>query len=515
MRLSTQNIHMSKTCDTIMTQFVLQQDMNLAENKPDIASICMKKAQVEIEEIHTFTDVVQIRGQLEYSILYETEEDGLRLDTINAQIPFEETISMRGITSADSVKVMEQLEDFSISIINTRKLSMQAVILLNLAKEELYTVSLPISIEGETECSVNRKKDKLTQIVLCKKDVFRIRQEKNIPSEYPGIAQILWKDICLREVECRGMDGKIALQGNIDVFLLYEAEDGDMGIKTLELSIPFTGSVPCEDLEAGMISDVKWGISGSEVVCKPDADGEVRCLSIEMAIGLDINVYRERELEYIYDMYSTSKRLVPAVTHQVFQKLLAKVNGKHRIAQQVDVQQMQGIILQLLYARGQIFIDHIEAMEEGIYLEGALGIQVLCITDNDTLPYETFEKSIPYNYLLEVRGGLKKAPPVACDLEKLEVGLLGNNAMDVNAVLSFHALAFEEEAVDVITECELEEFDKNDEARRPGIVVYVVKHGDTLWNIGKKYYVSAENLMKWNELESDEIRPGQKILIVK
>jgi len=100
-------------------------------------------------------------------------------------------------------------------------------------------------------------------------------------------------------------------------------------------------------------------------------------------------------------------------------------------------------------------------------------------------------------------------------LEKLEVGLLGNNAMDVNAVLSFHALAFEEEAVDVITECELEEFDKNDEARRPGIVVYVVKPGDTLWNIGKKYYVSAENLMKWNELESDEIRPGQKILIVK
>ena len=72
MKLSTQNIHMNRICDATITQFVLQQDINLSENKPDIAAICMKKAQVELEEIHTFTDVVQIRGRLEYSILYET-----------------------------------------------------------------------------------------------------------------------------------------------------------------------------------------------------------------------------------------------------------------------------------------------------------------------------------------------------------------------------------------------------------------------------------------------------------
>ena len=515
MKLSTQNIHMNRICDATITQFVLQQDINLSENKPDIAAICMKKAQVELEEIHTFTDVVQIRGRLEYSILYETEEDGLRLDTVQSQIPFEETISVRGVGSTDSVKMMAQLEDFSISIINTRKLSMQAVVLLNVSKEELYTVSLPVALTDEVSCSVCRKRDKLSQIILGKKDVYRIRQEKNIPSEAPAIAQILWKDICLREMECRGMDGKVSLQGNLDVFMLYEAEDSEMGVKTLEMTIPFSGNIPCEELEGGMISDVKWSLSGSELICKPDGDGEMRVLGVETTIALDINVYKEREVEYIGDIYSTANRLLPKAQSCVFQRLLAKVNGKCRISQQVEVQQSQGNILQLLYARGQIFMDHIEVVDDGICVEGALAVQVLCITDDDILPYETFEKSIPYSYVLEVRGELEKAPQVACDLDKLDVTLASGGLLDVNAVLSFHALAFEEEMVDVITDYEMEPFGRDDEARRPGIVVYMVLPGDSLWSIGKKYYVTSDDIMRWNELESDEIRPGQKLLIVK
>ena len=49
----------------------------------------------------------------------------------------------------------------------------------------------------------------------------------------------------------------------------------------------------------------------------------------------------------------------------------------------------------------------------------------------------------------------------------------------------------------------------------PGMVVYMVKDGDNLWNIGKKYYVSVDSLKKMNGMESDEVKSGQKLLIVK
>ncbi len=43
----------------------------------------------------------------------------------------------------------------------------------------------------------------------------------------------------------------------------------------------------------------------------------------------------------------------------------------------------------------------------------------------------------------------------------------------------------------------------------------MVKNGDNLWNIGKRYYVPVESLRELNALESDELKAGQKLLIVK
>ena len=42
-----------------------------------------------------------------------------------------------------------------------------------------------------------------------------------------------------------------------------------------------------------------------------------------------------------------------------------------------------------------------------------------------------------------------------------------------------------------------------------------MKDGESLWDIGKRYYVSIETLMQTNNLTSQEVRPGEKILIVK
>lgn len=44
---------------------------------------------------------------------------------------------------------------------------------------------------------------------------------------------------------------------------------------------------------------------------------------------------------------------------------------------------------------------------------------------------------------------------------------------------------------------------------------YTVKKGDNLTKIAKKYHVTVSDLMKWNNLESDKIREGQKLTIKK
>ncbi len=42
---------------------------------------------------------------------------------------------------------------------------------------------------------------------------------------------------------------------------------------------------------------------------------------------------------------------------------------------------------------------------------------------------------------------------------------------------------------------------------------HYVKSGDSLYAIGKRYGVSVESIMKWNNLKSDKIYPGQKLRV--
>lgn len=52
----------------------------------------------------------------------------------------------------------------------------------------------------------------------------------------------------------------------------------------------------------------------------------------------------------------------------------------------------------------------------------------------------------------------------------------------------------------------------------PGLSVeslHTVQPGETLFRIGRKYHVSVENLRKWNNLLSDTIEVGQKLIIAQ
>ena len=49
----------------------------------------------------------------------------------------------------------------------------------------------------------------------------------------------------------------------------------------------------------------------------------------------------------------------------------------------------------------------------------------------------------------------------------------------------------------------------------PGIVGYIVQQGDSLWDIAKTYYTTPGRICELNGLESEEIKPGKRLIIMK
>ncbi len=519
MNLLKKNIHMHRVRSEAVTQITLEDDRNIPENKPDVNSINLEKAQIVIEEIKPGTDMVNVRGHLAFELLYHTLEPGSSLVPFGGELSFEEKIIVKGVVSSDNVKVEGEVEDFSVSCINSRKLGIRCLLTMTASSEELYDEEVPIGIHVEEQpeaLQYHKASFQLAQIAICKNDIFRIRDEVTLPANYPNIYQILWNTVHPGDVQFKLMDGKIGIQGDVQLFVLYEGEGEERPIRSYETVIPFAGVLECHGCKEGMLPEIQCVTGQQEILVRPDLDGEERCIGLELALDISIRIYEEENMEVISDVYGVTKE-VQTQTHRTnLNRILACVTGKSKVAEHIRIPGGSEPILQVLHSEACVCQIQQSITENGIHLKGGIQVKVMYITGNDENPYACVTAQIPYQYTLEVPGiSVEDMGKVRGEVEQLQVTMLDGEELDVKAVLCFSTMVFEHMPMELITDINISELDSGKMSSLPGMVIYVVKEGDNLWNIGKKYYVSVDRLRELNQLSGDMLQVGQKLLIVK
>lgn len=521
MDLLKKNIHMDRIRSEAVTQITLEDDRNIPDSRPDVNSINLEKAEIIIEEIQPGTDTVNLKGHMNFAILYHTLESGSSLVPLEGEIPFEEKLVMKGVVPSDTVSATGEVEDLSVGIINSRKLSIRSLVTLNASVEELYDEEAPIGVHGQepgqTEWLEYRKVPlQLAQIAICKNDIFRIRDEVTLPSNYPNVFKILWSTVHLGDVEFKVLEEKLGIQGDVQLFVLYEGEGEDRPIRSFETAIPFSGALECHGCREGMLPDIRYVQGQPELTIRPDLDGEERCIGIEMSLDIIIRIYEEDTTEIISDIYGVTKE-VQTETHKAnLCRVRSRVTGKTKVTDHIRVPGGSNGILQLLHSEAKVSQGQQSTVENGILLKGGIQVRVMYITGDDENPYACTDAQIPYSYTLEVPGILPgDMGTVYAEVEQLQVTMLDGEEMDVKAVLCFSTMVFEHIPMELISRIEVTEPDSALMSSLPGMVIYVVKEGDNLWNIGRKYYVPVAKLRELNNLSSDELQTGQKLLIVK
>ena len=520
MELLKKNIHMDRIRCEAVTQITLEDDKNIPDNKPDVNGINLEKAQVLIEEIRPGTDVVELKGVLNFAILYDTAENDGGLELFEGGIPFEERVVLRGAMPTDTVEVTAEVEDFSVEVINTRKLNIRSLLTLCASVEELYDEEAPIGIysEGEKTDTLEYRKrpTQLAEIAICKNDIFRIRDEVTLPANYPNISRILWSTVWPGDVEFKVMSEKIALQGEVQLFVLYEGEGEERPIRSYETVVPFAGMLDCHGCREGMLPDIRFEAGVAELTVRPDLDGEERSIAIELPLDIRIRIYEEENTEILSDIYGVTKEVETQTRHVDLNRVRSCVTGKTKVTDHIKIPNGSAGILQILHSEARVCQEQQSVVENGILLKGSVQVRVMYITGDDQSPYACVDAQIPYQYTLEVPGIQPgDAGKVHAKVEQLQVTMLDGEEMDVKAVLCFSTMVFERVPMDLISQVTVRELDSAKMNSLPGMVIYVVKPGDSLWSIGRRYYVPVERIRELNGLTGDEIQPGQKLLLVR
>ncbi len=516
MELKKTYIHMNHEKGRALSQMTLDDDYNLPDYKPDIMRVMKEKGEVQFEEVKVSDGHIYVKGALHFRILYRSDQQEKKTDCLQGSIPFMETISLEKAVESDPVQMKAQIEDLNISVINSRKLGIRALIMLTAQIREAADVEITTDVYGDERLEMQKEEAEILQLMECKKDNFRFRQEIPLSSSKPNIQEILWKSAQVRGMESRIKDGEIEVFGEVLVYVLYLGEEEDGRLQWMETTVPLKGNVECSNCMENMVHKISFTERSMELEAKPDYDGEMRMLTLDMVWDMDICLWREESVEILKDMYSLSNCMIPDYNQVQLLGLVAKNYAKCKVTDRIQLEQEQENILQICICEGNVTIDNTSWEADGVSVEGTLAVEIMYITTDDSMPIGTLKGLIGFEQKIDVPGANENCEfELEAGIEQLGAFLVDNTQVEIKAVVNLNLIAFEKKEVQNLEDIQEEELNLEELQRRPGIVGYIVKHGDSLWNIAKENHTTVRELMQMNQLTSEEIKTGDKLLIVK
>ena len=221
---------------------------------------------------------------------------------------------------------------------------------------------------------------------------------------------------------------------------------------------------------------------------------------------VELQIYREEICEVLTDAYGLDKELNLEKEDANYYQLLVKNISKIRLMEQQQLEPNQEKILQICGSSGNITDDSVEKRENGVYVEGVLNVHILYTTTEDALPFAHTEGQIPFEQFIEIPGFSENTKLwMEYKLEQLQVNLLDSTEYEIKAVIEIGVLAMEEKEVSNIIDVEEMSLDMEQVQNQPGMIAYIRKEGEDLWDIAKKYHDTAANIL--------EI--GNRVLVVK
>ncbi len=525
MRLDYINIHEYSTKCTANTQITLDDDFNVPDSKPDIDVIVKECGNIIIDNIKINQDKANVEGTLKFSLLYtgKRANDGRHLPVkMEGDMSFRDNINLSCEADDTYVTCSSKLEDLTIKAINSRKISVKAIVELKIVCEEIKDMQVTHDIEedeGDVNMQVLHKNIEFVELKADTRDNFRIRENVSIPANKPDIDELIWNDAAIRNFNTRLTDNGLSVNGELDIFIMYLSRDENQPVQWYETSVNFDGQLDITGCNPDMISYADYRIISKNIEARPDYDGENRDISVELVLDMNVKAYEECEENIISDVYSPVRDLKLSISKEKLKKLMIRNNSKCRVTGSVRLSEYANL-LQICNSTADVQIDAIEKDEDGLSIDGAILVNVFYITSDDGAPMGSVCSVIPFNHKIQMRTDKDMEYQIKAKIEQLSAAAGSESQIEVKAVVSLDAICFQPFEIDIIKDCEVNDEISGEYANMPAMVGYISDGKERLWDIAKKYHTTTASIKGSNapvERLADDmcVKKGEKLLLIK
>lgn len=516
MEVLKKNIHMYRQAKRAVSQITLEEDFNVPDAKPDVEQIIQTREKTVIESTRSENGRLLLKGWVQVGVLYMDDGEERQIHRLDNQLKFDEYINMEGLEAGENVNLTCEIEDLNVVMINSRKLSMRGLLTFTAVTDDIYDMSAAVDAKSDLELCRKKKKLEFMQLEVQKRDIIRIKEDILLPANKPDIREILWDNVQLRGSELHVGDGKLQVEGELFVFVLYDAGDENGTKQWMEYTLPVRGEADVAGCTPGLVADVKVGLGQMELQVRQDTDGEDRIIHAEGALDLDIKLYANREMEILEDIFSPEKELEIYRREELYETMVMRNSSRLRAVGRIRAEGTKPGILQVCSSQGTVKVDEVRMEEKGLKIEGALLVEILYVSADDTMPFAVLSGSIPFSHFADVPDLDEDCRcSLNTNLEQLSTTMADSEEIEVRASISMNLLIVRPHKQMCIADIGEKDLDLQLIQNLPGIVGYIVQDGDCLWDIARKYYTTPRRIMEMNGLETETVSRGDHLIIMK
>lgn len=487
----------------------IEQDIIVPDSKPDAVKVINVTVTPYVTDIEVMDGRIKVVGKLNYFIIYRVSDDKFNTRGLFVTYPYTEMLDVKGVNKGMNVTITPVTKNVIYSLPNERKIAVKTEVLFKVRVRSLININLinRFNSDDSIECQMNR--GTFNNILKNRKTVISSKEDIMLPKEAEDFFEILKVDASIRNTEYKESYNKIMVKGDIDLKTIYLAENNDEPVKNFNTTIPFSSMIEVDSITDNSKFNINYLMQDFSLRQNTDITS-TKALTAEYQIEVDVDMYENEEIEYVEDFYSQRNEL------QYESNVIDVVKQTVNLTRNIEIKENMANILQpnMRVLDYDLDINNVTATVNGrdIKLDGNAKLYIIVQdTQNMELDSKTVDVLVNQNITLE---DVKDPGRIFVNLSSDNLTIT-QNGNDIEARIVIQARIELEDVSNMnVIDNIIEE--KLNISTLDSMNIYIVKAGDTLWSIAKRYKTSVDKIVRTNSIVNpNAIEIGQKIFIIR
>lgn len=513
----------------------IQGDMIVPDSKPDILNTISTSGNVCIYKKEVTEGKIKLDGNILAYIMYlaDANEDTV-IDTVadfdesedinrnsamtseinnnnkinnirglNTNLDFSETFSMPELENGMNVDISPIIKLIECKVINGRKIGIKVTLEIEMKVYSKETIDV-ITDLNDKNIQVLSKNVKVNSLLGEGITKASIKENISIPNT-DNLAEMLSTQLSLVDKDIKISYNKILAKSEVEIKMVYLTEEGQ--ICTTQSRVPLVGFIDMPNIKEENICETSYVIKN--IIIKPNSIEE-HSVYVEMEVEISCMTYEEKEIRIIQDMYCPGQKMnfdttmVNTMANKQCKKNICNIREKMNIPEMEN-----GKIVDVTI---NPIINKENKLNGKIIFEGEIELNFI-FTDRSAVGINTKKLTIPFEQSvndIDTTNNCKTETTVEVNSQEFlnQAGVVSSN-IDLN----FETNTYKSLAIPVINDITMEE---EENAEDYSVIIYVVRSGDTLWKIAKRFGSTVDDIARVNGMKNpDKINAGEKIYIPK